>query len=173
MTDTGVRPFRVLFLCTGNSARSQIAEAILNRLGRGRFLAESAGSHPVARVNPLAIEALRDAGIEWAGHPPRGMDGLETQAWDFVITVCDKAKESCPLFPGQPVLAHWGMPDPADVEGDAARKRAAFFDTVTLATRRINLFLALPLAKLEKLALEARVRAIGQVELDEPALPGA
>ncbi|MGE5687144.1 MAG: arsenate reductase ArsC [Gemmatimonadota bacterium] len=173
MTDTGVRPFRVLFLCTGNSARSQIAEAILNRLGRGRFVAESAGSHPVARVNPFAIEALRDAGIQWAGHPPRGMDGLETQPWDFVVTVCDKARESCPLFPGQPVLAHWGMPDPAEVEGDAARKRAAFFDTVTLATRRINLFLALPLAKLEKLALEARVRAIGQVELDEPALPGA
>ena len=173
MTDTGVRPFRVLFLCTGNSARSQIAEAILNRLGRGRFVAESAGSHPVARVNPFAIEALRDGGIEWAGHSPRGMDGLETQPWDFVITVCDKARESCPLFPGQPVLAHWGMPDPADVEGDDARKRAAFFDTVTLATRRINLFLALPLAKLEKLALEARVRAIGQVELDQPAFSGA
>lgn len=173
MTDTGARPFRVLFLCTGNSARSQIAEAVLNRLGRGRFLAESAGSHPVARVNPYAIEALRDAGIEWAGHPPRGMDGLETQAWDFVITVCDKARESCPFFPGQPVLAHWGMPDPADVEGDDARKRAAFFGAVTLATRRINLFLALPLAKLEKLALEARVRAIGRVGLDEPALPGA
>jgi protein-tyrosine-phosphatase len=159
------RPLRVLFLCTGNSARSQIAEAILNRLGGGRFEAESAGSQPVARVNPLAIEALRDAGIEWAGHPPRGMDGLETRRWDVVITVCDKARETCPVFPGQPVLAHWGMPDPAAVEGDPARKRAAFFDTVTLATRRINLFLALPLAKLEKLALEARVRAIGQVEL--------
>jgi arsenate reductase len=172
MSDPAPRAFRVLFLCTGNSARSQIAEAILNRLGRGRFVAESAGSHPVARVNPFAIEALRDAGIEWAGHPPRGMEGLETQAWDFVITVCDKARESCPVFPGQPVLAHWGMPDPAAVEGDDARKRAAFFDTVTLATRRIDLFLALPLDKLEKLALEARVRAIGQVELDEPALPG-
>jgi arsenate reductase len=173
MTDTASRPLRVLFLCTGNSARSQIAEAILNRLGQGRFVAESAGSHPVARVNPLAIEALREAGIAWAGRPPRGLDGLERRAWDFVITVCDKAKESCPLFPGQPVLAHWGMPDPAVVEGDDARKRAAFFDTVTLATRRINLFLALPLDKLEKLALEARLRAIGKVELDEPALPGA
>lgn len=173
MSAITARPFRVLFLCTGNSARSQIAEGILNRLGRGRFAAESAGSHPVGRVNLLAIEALRDAGIEWAGHRPRGLDGLETQPWDFVITVCDKARESCPVFPGQPVLAHWGMPDPAAVEGDDARKRAAFFDTVTLATRRINLFLALPLEKLEKLALEARVRAIGRVELDQPALPGA
>lgn len=167
MTTTPSRTLRVLFLCTGNSARSQIAEAILNRLGRGRFLAESAGSHPAAEVNPLAIEALRDAGVIWAGHQPRGLDGLETQAWDFVITVCDKAKEACPVFPGQPVLAHWGMPDPADAPGDENRRRAAFFETVTLATRRISLFLALPMEKLEKLALQARVKAIGQVTLDQ------
>ena len=169
MTTTPPRPFRVLFLCTGNSARSQIAEAILNRLGRGRFLAESAGSHPAAAVNPLAIEALRDAGITWAGHQPRGLDGLEVRDWDFVITVCDKAKEACPVFPGQPVLAHWGMPDPADLQGDEARRRAAFFETVTLASRRISLFLALPIEKLEKLTLQARVKAIGQVQLEEPA----
>lgn len=170
MTATPVRPLRVLFLCTGNSARSQIAEAILNRLGRGRFAAESAGSRPAATVNPLAIEALQDAGITWAGHQPRGLDGLESQNWDFVITVCDKAKEACPLFPGQPVLAHWGMPDPADVEGDEDRKRAAFFETVTLASRRIGLFLALPIEKLEKLALQARVNAIGQVTIDQPVV---
>jgi protein-tyrosine-phosphatase len=166
MTTTPSRPFRVLFLCTGNSARSQIAEAILNRLGRGRFAAESAGSHPAAAVNPLAIEALREAGIAWTGHPPRGLDGLESQDWDFVITVCDKAKEACPVFPGQPVLAHWGMPDPAAASGDEERIRAAFFETVTLASRRIGLFLALPVEKLEKLALQARVKAIGQVALD-------
>lgn len=170
------RPFRVLFLCTGNSARSQIAEAILNRLGGERFSAESAGSQPAARVNPLAVEALRDAGITWTGHAPRGLDGLMDQDWDFVITVCDKAKEACPIFPGQPVLAHWGMPDPAEVQGDEERKRAAFFDTVTLVSRRIGLLLALPLEKLEKLALQTRLRAIGQVTLDHsetrPLSPG-
>jgi arsenate reductase (thioredoxin) len=168
MTPIPARPYRVLFLCTGNSARSQIAEALLNHLGGGRFLAESAGSHPVAAVNPYAIEALRDAGIDWAGHPPRSIAGLERQDWDFVITVCDRARESCPIFPGQPVLAHWGMTDPADVAGDDQRKRAAFFETLTLATRRIRLFLALPMDKLEKLALEARVKAIGQVAPDQP-----
>lgn len=172
MTATPSSPFRVLFLCTGNSARSQIAEAILNRLGAGRFVAESAGSQPAPRVNPLAIEALRESGIAWAGHPPRGLDGLMDKDWDFVITVCDKAKEACPIFPGQPVVAHWGMPDPADVQGDEARKRAAFFETVTLASRRITLLLALPTEKLAKLALEARVRAIGEVTLDEPAARG-
>jgi protein-tyrosine-phosphatase len=159
----------VLFLCTGNSARSQIAEAILNRLGGGRFAAESAGARPAAQVNPLAIEALRESGIAWAGHPPRSLDGLMEENWDFVITVCDKAKEACPIFPGQPVVAHWGMPDPAEIEGDEQRKRAAFFDTVTLASRRISLFLALPTEKLAKLALETRVRAIGEVTMDEPA----
>jgi arsenate reductase len=160
------RPFRVLFLCTGNSARSQIAEAILNRLGAGRFVAESAGSQPAPRVNPLAVEALRESGIVWAGHPPRGLDGLMDREWDFVITVCDRAKEACPIFPGQPVVAHWGMPDPADVEGDEARKRAAFFATVTLVSHRIGLLLALPVEKLEKLALQTRLRAIGQVTVD-------
>jgi arsenate reductase len=108
----------VLFLCTGNSARSQIAEAVLNRKGRGRFLAESAGSTPAARVNSYAIQTLLDSGIEWRGHPPRGLEGLDHEPWDFVITVCDRAKEACPVFPGQPILAPWGMPDPAAVEGD-------------------------------------------------------
>jgi arsenate reductase (thioredoxin) len=154
-------PFRVLILCTGNSARSQIAEALLNRKGRGRFLAESAGSRPAARVNPLAIEALREGGIQWAGHSPRGLDGLERAPWDFVITVCDRAKESCPIFPGQPVLAHWGMRDPAEVEGDEVRKLQAFRDTVATLGRRIDLLLALPIEKLERLVLEERVRAIG------------
>jgi protein-tyrosine-phosphatase len=161
MSDAIHPPFRVLVLCTGNSARSQIAEALLNRKGKGCFVAESAGSKPAARVNPLAIEALREGGIDWAGHPPRGLDGLETEPWDFVITVCDRAKESCPIFPGQPVLAHWGMPDPAEVEGDDARKLQAFRDTVATLGRRIDLLLALPVEKLERLVLEQRVRAIG------------
>jgi arsenate reductase (thioredoxin) len=154
---------RVLFLCSGNSARSQIAEAILNRKGKGRFIAESAGSHPAARVNPFAIEVLRESGIEWRGHQPRGLEGLEEERWDSVITVCDNARESCPVFPGQPILAHWGMPDPAAVEGDEETKRAAFRNALTLLSRRIDLLLALPVEKLERLALQGRVQAIGDV----------
>ena len=153
--------FRVLFLCTGNSARSQMAEALLNSKRKGRFEAHSAGSRPAAQVNPFAIEALREHGISWAGHAPRGLDGLEHEPWDFVVTVCDRAKEACPIFPGQPILAHWGMPDPAEVDGDGVTKRAAFRDAFVLLSRRIDLLLALPLEKLEQLALESRVRAIG------------
>jgi arsenate reductase (thioredoxin) len=152
--------FRLLFLCTGNSARSQMAEAILNARGKGRFRAESAGSRPAARVNPYAVETLREFNIPWSGHAPRSVAGLEREPWDFVITVCDRAKESCPIFAGQPLMAHWGMPDPADVAGDA-EKRAAFRDTFLLLSRRIDLLLALPVEKLERLALEARLKAIG------------
>jgi arsenate reductase len=155
-------PFRVLVLCTGNSARSQMAEALFNHLGRGRIHAESAGTLPAPRVHPLAIEALEQHGIRWAGHQPRTLDGLERQPWDFVITVCDRAKESCPVFPGQPVLAHWGMADPAEVVADEATRRAAFRSALLLIARRIELMLALPLEKLEGLALEARVQAIGR-----------
>ena len=137
-----------------------MAEAILNWKGAGRIHAESAGSRPASRVNPLAIEALRDAGISWAGHEPRSIDGLERQPWDFVITVCDRAKESCPVFPGKPALAHWGMPDPAEVDGDDAAKRAAFRKAFVLLSRRIELLLALPFAELERLALESRMKSI-------------
>jgi len=153
--------FRVLFLCTGNSARSQMAEALLNWKGKGRFEAHSAGSRPAAQVNPFAIEVLREHGISWAGHAPRSVDGLEREHWDFVVTVCDRAKEACPIFPGQPILAHWGMPDPAEVEGDRATKQAAFRDAFVLLSRRIDLLLALPLEKLEQLGRQARLRAIG------------
>jgi len=156
------RPFRVLFLCTGNSARSQMAEALLNWKGKGRFAAESAGSRPASRVNPLAIETLRQYAVPWRGRAPRGIDGLEREPWDFVITVCDRAKESCPIFPGQPALAHWGMPDPADVTGDQVTRQAAFRDAFLVLSRRIDLLLALPLEKLERMAVEARVRAIGE-----------
>ena len=142
MPDAIHPPFRVLILCTGNSARSQIAEALLNRKGRGRFLAESAGSKPAARVNPLAVRALAEGGIDWAGHQPRGLDGLETERWDFVITVCDRAKESCPIFPGQPMLAHWGMPDPAEVTGTDDTKLQAFRETLQVLDARIQQFLA-------------------------------
>jgi protein-tyrosine-phosphatase len=112
-------------------------------------------------VNPCAIETLREHGIAWAGHAPRSLDALDHEAWDFVITVCDRAKESCPVFPGQPVVAHWGMPDPAEVDGDETARRVAFRDAFLLLSRRIDLFLALPLDGLEHLARQAKVRAIG------------
>ena len=130
---TGVTQ-RLLFLCTGNSARSQMAEAMLNARGQGRFAAESAGSHPAAQVNPLALETLREFGIPWTGHPPRSVEGLERERWDAVITVCDRAKEACPVFPGQPMIAHWSIPDPLDREGF----RAAF----RLLSRHIDRLLA-------------------------------
>ncbi len=155
-------PLRILVLCTGNSARSQMAEALFNRLGAGRVRAESAGSHPAPRVNPLAIEALAEQGIAWAGHPPRGIDGLEREPWDLVITVCDKAKESCPIFPGRPAQAHWGMPDPAEVVGDEVARRAAFRDALLLLRRRVERLLALPLETLGRTALESGIRAIGE-----------
>jgi len=163
------KPLRVLFLCTGNSARSQIAEKVLNRKARGRFVAESAGSNPATQVNPHAIETLERHGYFWTGGHPRSVDGLVTGDWDFVITVCDRAKEACPVFPGQPVIAHWGMPDPAAVEGTDDEKRRAFDDTVLLISRRLDLLLALPIEKLSRLALEHRIRAIGLHGAEEPA----
>jgi arsenate reductase (thioredoxin) len=163
MSEPARRPWRVLFLCTGNSARSQIAEALLNRKGAGRFVAESAGSHPAARVNPNAIAALAERGIAWGGRPPRPIDEVAGLPWDLVITVCDRAREACPVLPGQPVQAHWGMPDPAEVVGDETGVRRAFEETIVLLSRRIDLLLNLPVEKLERLVLEQRVRALGQV----------
>ena len=154
-------PLRVLILCTGNSARSQIAEALLAHKGAGRFEVASAGSRPASRVNPFAVEVLREVGISWEGKVPKGLDGLDAQRWDFVITVCDRAKEACPIFPGTPILAHWGMPDPAEVEGTDDARRRAFRETLLVLGRRIDLLLALPIAKLERLALEREVRSIG------------
>ena len=165
-------PYRVLFLCTGNSARSQIAEAVLGHRGRGRFAAESAGSSPAEQVHPFAIEALEAIGIRWAGRAPRGLDAVEAQHWDFVITVCDRAREACPVFPGQPVVAHWGTPDPAQVTGSADERHRAFHQALVLLVRRIDLFLALPVEKLDRLALEARVRAIGEPGSRPAGAPG-
>ena len=161
-------PLRLLILCTGNSARSQMAEAILNQKARGRLTAESAGSQPAPRVNPFAVEALREAGIEWQGRRPRSIDDLTSRHWDIVITVCDRAREACPIFPGQPALAHWGMEDPAAVEGDDEIKRRAVREALQLISRRIDLMLALPVEKLERLALQERLRAIGS-EVSSPA----
>jgi arsenate reductase (thioredoxin) len=147
-----------------------MAQAYLNFRGTGRFRAESAGSHPAAAVNPLAIETLERHHVPWAGHPPRGMDGLEREPWDLVITVCDRAKESCPFFPGQPILAHWGMEDPAEAQGSNEAKRRAFDHAFVMLARRIDLLLALPIDKSERLGLEGRVRAIGQTTPDAVGL---
>ena len=166
------KPMRLLFLCTGNSARSQIAEAVLNRKGAGRWAAESAGSQPAERVNPHAISTLRRHGYEWSGHRPRGLESIAGQRWDFVITVCDRAKEACPIFPGQPVIAHWGMPDPAEVVGTDEVKERAFDDAFRLISRRIDLLLALPVDKLERLALQDGVAAIGEPDETGAAAPG-
>ncbi len=155
-------PFRLLFLCTGNSARSQIAEALLTTKSRGRFVAGSAGSHPATAVNPLAIAVLGEHGIGWQGRRPKSVDEVIGEPWDFVITVCDRAKESCPIFPGQPVLAHWGLPDPAEATGTHESKLRVFRETALQLGRRIDLMLALPLEKLERDALQERLRAIGE-----------
>jgi arsenate reductase (thioredoxin) len=157
MTDT--RPLGVLFLCTGNSARSQIAEALLATKGQGRFRVGSAGTQPAAAVNPGAVAVLRDHGVDWTGRRPKTIDEIQDQPWDLVITVCDRAKESCPVFPGHPAFAHWGMPDPADVEPDEARTRA-FRETYQVLSRRIDLLLALPVEKLEQRMVELKVGAI-------------
>ena len=132
----------------------------MNRKPRGRFVASSAGSRPAARVNPFAIEALREVGIEWNGHTPRGVDGFMGERFDFVITVCDNAKEACPVLPGHPIHAHWGMEDPAEVEGTDADKSRAFLSARTLIARRIDLMLALPIEKLQRVTLGKRLEEI-------------
>lgn len=163
MTD---RPYNVLFLCTGNSARSVLAEAILNHRGGGRFKACSAGSHPVGRVNPFAVDLLRQAGIETAGLRSKSWDEFAAPGappLDFVFTVCDNAAgEVCPMWPGQPMTAHWGLPDPAAVPGSDEDKARAFRDTYVMLDRRIGLFTSLPIASLDRLSLGERVREIGR-----------
>ncbi len=160
---TATHPLSVLFLCTGNSARSQIAEAILTTKGRGRFRVGSAGTKPADHVNPGAVQVLRDHGIDWTGHRPKTIDEIQRDPWDLVITVCDNAKETCPVFPGHPAFAHWGMPDPALVEPAESRRRA-FRETYQVLNARIDLLLALPLEKLEQRMVELRVGAIGAGE---------
>jgi arsenate reductase (thioredoxin) len=160
--------YNVLFLCTGNSARSVLAESILRKDGRGRFQAFSAGSQPKGEINPFAIKVL-----ESLDYPT---DGLRSKSWqefavagapvmDFVFTVCDSAAgESCPVWPGQPMTAHWGIEDPASVEGTDIQKEAAFVRAFRYMKTRISLFTALPLSKIDKMALGSKLRDIGQGE---------
>ena len=145
----------VLFLCTGNSARSVLAEAYLNHAGRGRFIAYSAGSHPAGRVNPFALELLREGGLPTTAARSKSWDEFARPGApkiDFVITVCDSAAaEVCPVWPSHPVKAHWGVPDPAAVEGTDEQKRHAFKEALITLSRRIDLFLALPVEKLDEI----------------------
>jgi arsenate reductase len=159
------RVYNVLFLCTGNSARSILAEAILNDRGSGRFRAFSAGSHPKGAVHPQALALLERMGLSTAGLRSKAWDEFAqpgTPRLDFVFTVCDNAAgEVCPIWPGQPMSAHWGQPDPAAVEGTDLEKANAFREAFRTLGRRIDLFLSLPLATLDRLALGNKVREIG------------
>ena len=158
--------YDVLFLCTGNSARSIMAECILERLGQGRFRAFSAGSHPTGRVNPYTIELLRR--FNYATDDLRSKDWAEfarpgAPELDFVFTVCDKAAgEACPVWPGQPMTAHWGFPDPAAFDGTEAEKRAGFADVYGQIHNRISIFVSLPIASLDRLSLQQRLDDLGQ-----------
>ncbi|MCM2475742.1 arsenate reductase ArsC [Rhizobium sp. CG5] len=157
--------FNVLFLCTGNTARSIIAEACLNREGQGRFTAFSAGSHPKGTVNPHAIELLKRLNHETSGFRSKSWEEFAVPGapkMDFVFTVCDQAAaEACPVWPGQPMTAHWGVPDPAAVEGTEPEKALAFADTYRMLSHRISIFVNLPMASLDRLALQKRLTDIG------------
>lgn len=160
-------PFNVLFLCTGNSARSILGEAILNRVGRGHFRAFSAGSHPKGAVHPLALDLLRSL-----GYP---VEELRSKSWDefalsgapqldFIFTVCDDAaQETCPVWPGHPMTAHWGIPDPARAEGTEAERRLAFAEAHRSLSNRISAFINLPIASLDRMSLKNRLTAIGKI----------
>jgi arsenate reductase len=163
------KPYNILILCTGNSARSIMGEALFNTMGAGRFKAYSAGSHPSGKVNPFAIEL-----VQALGYP---VEGLRSKSWDefaqtgapqmdFVVTVCDYAAgEMCPLWPGHPVTAHWGFPDPAAVEGSDEVKRAAFALAMRQIRKRVQLFISQPLETLDRMAIEDRMRDLGKQPL--------
>jgi arsenate reductase len=164
------KPYNVLFLCTHNSARSILAEAIMNRLGGGNFKAFSAGSQPRGQVHPFALDLLRNAG--------HNVSELRSKSWqefsrpgapplDFVFTVCDNAaNEACPVWPGQPMTAHWGVPDPSLVEGSQPERRLAFADTMRMLSQRISIFMSLPFGSLDKMSLQNRLREIGHSQLN-------
>jgi protein-tyrosine-phosphatase len=162
------RPFNVLFLCTGNSARSIMAEAILNKLGAGKFHAYSAGSQPKGAVNPRTIQLLDSLGYDTSGSRSKSWSQFAkpgAPALDFVFTVCDNAAgESCPVWPGQPMTAHWGIPDPAEAGGLPAEIALAFKDAYRMLHQRIAVFTALPLRSLDQLSLQSRLKEIGRMD---------
>lgn len=171
MTD---RPYHVLFLCTGNSARSILAEVLINHWGGGRFIGYSAGSRPTGRVNPIALELLR--------HMQLPTDALRSKSWDeftvpgapnldFVVTVCDNAAgEQCPFWPGQPMTAHWGVEDPAAVEGNDTEKWLAFRKAFRELENRIKIFVSLKISSLDRLSLQNRLQEIGRTRVDDPGV---
>jgi arsenate reductase len=166
-------PLKILALCTGNAARSQIAEALLTTLGAGRVEATSAGTRPASRVHPGAIDLLARHGIEWEGRAPKSLSDVEGIAYDLVITVCDNARDACPYFPGAHAQVHWGLPDPTAVEDPEVRERA-FDETYDVLEARIRQLLAMPLETMEKEELGARARAIGAAsETEERIVPSA
>ncbi len=167
------RVYNVLFLCTGNSARSILAEALLNHWGKGRFRASSAGSFPKGAVHPLAVEQLSAVGLPTAGMRSKSWNEFAAPgapAMDFVFTVCDQAAaEVCPIWPGQPMTAHWGVPDPAAVEGPEVARRQAFRSAFRALEARIKLFTSLKVEALDRLSLKRRVDEIGRIEATETA----
>jgi protein-tyrosine-phosphatase len=166
MTD---RPYNVLFLCTHNSARSIIAESVMNRLGKGRFKAFSAGSQPRGQVHPFALDLLTNLAHDVSGLRSKSWEefsGPGASPLDFVFTVCDDAaNEVCPVWPGQPMTAHWGVPDPSLAEGSETERRLAFADTMRMLSQRIGIFMSLPLRSLDKMSLQNRLREIGRTQL--------
>lgn len=160
------KTYNVLFLCTGNSARSIIAEAILNRLGQGRFKAYSAGSHPRARPHPYAIDLLKSLDFDVGGLRSKSWDEFaapDAPPLDFVFTLCDDAaSERCPRWPGQPMTAHWGVPDPAAAQGSEPQRRLAFADTLRMPNNRISIFISLPVRSLDMISLQKRIDEIGE-----------
>lgn len=161
-------PLNVLFLCTGNSARSILAEAIIDRESMGRFKGYSAGSKPAGEPNPYAIQLLENLNHDTSGLRSKNWDefsGPDAPQMDFIFTVCDNAaNETCPIWPGHPASAHWGLPDPAAVEGSDAEIALAFADTYRMLRNRISVFANLPLAKLDKLSLQEKLNEIGRTE---------
>ncbi|MEM7225758.1 MAG: arsenate reductase ArsC [Pseudomonadota bacterium] len=162
------KTYNVLFLCTGNSARSILAEAILKREGMGKFNAFSAGSQPKGEINPVALDVLRSLNHKVDDLSSKSWDALAepgAPALDFVFTLCDSAAaEACPVWPGQPMTAHWGLPDPAAVEGTGAVKHAAFLDAYRMLSNRISIFVNLPLESLDKMSLKTRLDQIGSAQ---------
>lgn len=159
------RVYNVLFLCTGNSARSILGEAILNHVGQGRFRAYSAGSTPKGAVHPMTLEALSKVGISTVGLRSKAWDEFavtDAPKMDFIFTVCDNAAgEACPIWPGQPMTAHWGIEDPAAVEGPEFKQRAAFEDALRYLRNRIGAFINLPLTSIDRMALSSKLEGIG------------
>jgi len=160
-------PYKFLFLCTGNSARSIFGEYLLRRLGGPRFQVYSAGASPTGTVNPFAIQVLRDCyNIDASAARSKSWEEFENVQFDFVITVCDNARETCPVWPGQPIVAHWSSPDPAAVEGSDEEKYRAFRNVASQINRRLQLFTSLPIEKIDRLKLAALTSEIGNKETD-------